>query len=187
MKKIGFFGGSFNPPTIAHFEIVNSAIKEFNLDEIVIVPMGDKYQKEGLIDFKHRYNMLKLLFKNTPKARVSNLQENQTKISYAIDTFNIIDKKYENDERFFIMGFDNFSKINTWKDSEKLLNNRKYIVFAREEFNINNMDANQVKVLNVNKNISSSILRKKIETEEDIKNLTTSSVIKYIEQNGLYK
>ena len=81
MSKIGFFGGSFNPPTLAHFEIVKSALKEANLDKIIIVPMGDKYQKSGLIPFEHRYNMISKMFENDPKVEVSRMQANQKEIS----------------------------------------------------------------------------------------------------------
>lgn len=115
MKRIGFFGGSFNPPTIAHFEIVKSAIEKFHLDKVIVVPMGDKYQKQNLIPFEHRFNMLQQMFNGSPNVEISSMQKNQKKISYAIDCFKEIDEMYKNDDRFFIMGLDNFSKINTWK------------------------------------------------------------------------
>ena len=49
MKKLGFFGGCFNPPTVAHIELIEKAIKENNLDMVYFVPMGDLYKKENLI------------------------------------------------------------------------------------------------------------------------------------------
>ena len=39
MKKLGFFGGCFNPPTVAHIELIEKAIKENNLDMVYFVPM----------------------------------------------------------------------------------------------------------------------------------------------------
>ena len=119
MKKIGFFGGSFNPPTLAHFEIVKSALKEFNLDKVIVVPMGDKYEKQDLISFEDRYNMLLKMFENEEKVEISRMQANQKEVSYAIDCFSKIDKDYSSDERYFIMGLDNFSKIETWKERKK--------------------------------------------------------------------
>ena len=95
MSRIGFFGGSFNPPTLAHFEIVECALKEANLDKIIIVPMGDKYPKKDLALFEHRYNMILKMFENEPKVEVSRMQANQEEISYAIDSFEIIDKEFK--------------------------------------------------------------------------------------------
>ena len=188
MSKIGFFGGSFNPPTIAHFEIVKSALREINLDKIIIVPMGDKYKKNGLVSFEHRYNMIVKMFENEPNVEVSRMQANQKEISYAIDSFEIIDKEYKNDERFFIMGIDNFSKIETWKSNDKLILNRKFIIFQRENYNIQNeLLKNNIKIIDVNNNTSSSLVRQKIKEKEDFNGLITKEVANYINQEELYK
>ena len=169
MSKIGFFGGCFNPPTIAHFEIVQNAISKFNLDKVVIIPMGDKYQKNDLISFEHRFTMLKKMFADNEKVDISRLQANQKEVSYAIDSFKTIDEKYKNDERYFIMGEDNFSKIETWKDGKELLDNRKFIVFER------------------NNTTSSSLIRNRIKTNEDVEDLTFPEITGYIKKEGLYK
>lgn len=47
--KIGFFGGCFNPPTIAHIELANIAIQVAGLDKLFFVPMGNCYKKDELI------------------------------------------------------------------------------------------------------------------------------------------
>ena len=169
MSKLGFFGGCFNPPTLAHFEIVKNAIDNFNLDKVVIVPMGDKYQKQDLISFEHRFNMLQKMFENEEKVEISRMQANQDKISYAIDSFTKIDEEYRDDERYFIMGKDNFSKIETWKDGKNLVKDRKFIVFERKN------------------DTSSSLIRKKIKVEEDIKDLTVPEIMNYIKKEGLYQ
>ena len=64
MKKVGFFGGCFNPPTNIHMELANKLIKEGKLDKVIFVPVNDYYNKENLEKAKHRYNMLKLATKN---------------------------------------------------------------------------------------------------------------------------
>ena len=46
MIKLGFFGGCFNPPTIAHLEIALKAIEIEKLDKVYFVPMGDYYKKD---------------------------------------------------------------------------------------------------------------------------------------------
>lgn len=186
MEKIGFFGGSFNPPTVAHFEIVNSAIKEMNLDKIIVIPMGDKYEKKDLISFNHRYNMLNLLFENNKNVEISNMQNNQKKRTYAIDTFKKINLEYKNSQNFFIMGLDNFSNISNWKDSEELLNYYNFIVFKRNNIEIVNSTKN-VKFLDVNRNISSSLVRDKISNGENINTSISYKVEEYIRKNKLYK
>lgn len=187
MSKIGFFGGSFNPPTLAHFEIVKSALKEVNLDKIVIVPMGDKYQKSGLIPFEHRYNMISRMFENDPKVEISRMQANQKEVSYAIDSFEKIDREYKDDERFFIMGLDNFSNIDKWKAKEKLVLNRNFIVFQRENYNLDENISDNIKLINVNNGTSSSLVRQKIKTKDNYRDFLSDKVVEYIDKEGLYK
>ena len=169
MSKIGFFGGCFNPPTIAHFEIVKNALKEFNLDKVVIVPMGDKYEKKDLISFEHRFEMLQKMFLKEEKVEISQMQENQEKMSYAIDSFEKIEELYPKDDKYFIMGEDNFSKIETWKDGKKLVLNRKFIIFKRENIT------------------SSSLVRKMVKLNHNIEKFTCPEISRYIAQKGLYQ
>ena len=128
--KIGFFGGCFNPPTIAHIELAKLAINQANLDKIIFIPMGNCYPKKKLIDVKYRYEMLKLAIKNEKNMEISDMQFNQKSVSYAIDSFLEIEQKYDV-EKYFIMGEDNFNNIEKWKASDEL---KKYnfIVFERE-------------------------------------------------------
>ena len=65
-KRIGFFGGCFNPVTIAHINLIKETIEKCELDKVYFVPMGDFYLKPELIPAKYRYEMLKLRIKRMP-------------------------------------------------------------------------------------------------------------------------
>ena len=49
MSRLGFFGGSFNPITKAHIDLILEAIDKYSLDKVYFVPMNDKYKKQGLL------------------------------------------------------------------------------------------------------------------------------------------
>lgn len=69
LKKIGFFGGCFNPPTNVHINLAKRLIIEKKIDMVFFVPVGDYYKKQELETAKHRLNMLKLACKNIPRFR----------------------------------------------------------------------------------------------------------------------
>lgn len=167
MKRFGFFGGCFNPPTIAHIELIEKAIKDKNLDMVYFVPMGDLYKKENLIPAFHRVNMLKIAMKE--KMDILNISIDSKKDLKAIDTFRIIEKEFNKSDNYFIMGSDNFENIKFWKDSEELLKNYKYIVLNRED------------------DISSSRVREKIKNNEDVSQFIYRDVEQYILENKLYQ
>jgi len=186
MLKIGFFGGSFNPPTNAHIYLANEAINEFNLDKLIFVPVSDYYQKEGLENGIHRLNMLNLVCDDNPKLEVSDIEFKIGKHLYAIDIFNILKEKYINDDIYYIMGADNFNKISKWKNSQELLNGFKYIILKRRNETLNNFKKNTYILNNSYIDISSTDIRNKIKQKESIEGLLPKKVENYIYNNKLY-
>jgi len=174
--KIGFFGGCFNPVTIAHIKLIENVIKQNKLDKVYFVPMGNsyKYMKTELVDLKYRVEMLELALKDYEKIDVLNILEDESKRMHAIDTFKIIDKMFEKEKRIYIMGSDNYEDMINWKDSDKLFSNYEYIILDRN-------------IESETKNISSSLVREKVNLEESIDGLVPDIVKEYIEKNGLYK
>ncbi len=196
MKKIGFYGGCFNPPTKAHIEMAKKAIKECDLDEVVFVPVGDSYKKQELAQGIDRYNMLKIACEGNEKLKVSDIEIRSSHKYNAIDIFKIISNKYKDDNRFFLMGVDNLSKMSEWKESKKLIENYNYIIFER-----NNIDANLIiennEMLENNKEnfeiiknndykeISSTNIRESIKIGKKPEDIN-EKVYKYIIDNKIY-
>lgn len=185
MQRLGFFGGCFNPPTIAHYELALKAIDIANLDKLYFVPMGDYYKKEELISSEYRFEMLKEMVKNSSKLEVSRIQMDQKKPLKAIDTFRLIQEEFKHSENFFIMGSDNFEKINSWESSDELLKSYNYIVLSRGGFTNDNVII--VQSIDFLEEISSSLVRRRIATESNINGLVTKEVEKYILEKKLYK
>ena len=183
-KKIGFFGGCFNPPTIAHIELANIAIEYAGLDKLIFVPMGNCYQKDELVDFKHRFEMLKIATSKFDKIEISDMQINQEHITYAIDSFKKIDEEYKC-EKYFIMGSANFEKIKNWKSYEEL-KKYKFIIFERNE-TIENTD-NIIHICTKKfKNVSSKLIREQMKNNNENIDFIQKEVLKYIQENKLYK
>lgn len=176
MSKIGFFGGCFNPPTNIHINIANNLIKQGKLDKVIFVPTNDFYKKEGLIEAKHRLNMLKLATKDYPNIEVDDIEIKQNRQLFAVDIFDIIGDspcvaKCCKRDIFMIMGSDNYNKMPTWKDYDKIKDKYNYIVIDREE-----------------KEISSTQIRGMIKSnDKNVKEYLSKEVYDYIIENYLYK
>lgn len=167
--KVGFFGGSFNPPTNVHINLGKELITEGVLDKVIFVPVGDYYQKQDLIPAIHRYNMLKIACKEFESLDVENIACIHQDKLFATDTFELIYKKYDKDsEIYFIMGSDNFEKMPSWKNYEEIKDKYQYIVLNRTE------------------DISSTDIRKKIKRGEKISDYMNPEILEYIKENKLY-
>lgn len=184
--KIGFFGGSFNPPTIAHLDLVKKAIEQYKLDKVYFVPVNNFYQKQDLLDINQRINMLKIMCSNEPKLSISDIEVENNRPLKAIDVFEIIEKKFQGNDIYFLMGEDNYLKMSLWSNYEKL-QTYNYIVFKRTTNTTINKE-NALYITNIKTlNISSSTIREKIKKGEPITNLVTSDIENYIKENKLYK
>lgn len=185
MQRLGFFGGCFNPPTIAHFELALKALDEAKLNKVYFVPMGDYYKKEGLLSAEIRFEMLEEMVKDDSRLEVSRIQMDQKKNLQAIDTFRLINKECRDSENFFIMGSDNYDRIGSWKDAKELLASYDYIVLSRGDFKRDNIIT--IETNDYLQSMSSSLIREKIARGESIKGLVTNNVEKYILEKELYK
>lgn len=185
MQKIGFFGGSFNPPTNAHLTLALKVIEKFNLDKVIFVPMNKHYPKEDLIEEEHRLNMLRIMCEENNKLEVWDIEFKINKKVYAVDIFEIISNLHKEDEVYYIMGSDNYKNLSKWKSNEKL-QNYKYIVLLRDEDTIKKQD--NIFLLEDSKiSISSTIIRENIKNNIEITDFLPKKIEKYIYKNNLYK
>lgn len=196
MAKIGFYGGCFNPPTKAHIELAQRAMREFELDKIVFVPIGDLYEKEKLEKGFHRCKMLEIACQNQKGLEISDIEFKSNRLFKAIDIFELLKEQNKEDEIYFLMGADNFERLPSWKDSDKLINDFNYIVFDRGESKVksiicsNDFFKNHKAKIYIIENdefsdCSSTNIREKIKKGETSKDLN-DEVYTYIKNNNLY-
>lgn len=187
-KKIAFFGGCFNPPTIAHIEIAKMVVEKCELDELYFVPVGNFYEKPELIDIKHRIEMLKRAIGNCSKLKIEDLEAKYNHKLYAIDVFKLLKEKYKNHDIFFVMGEDNYNDLSTWKNYQELKENYKYIIIEREKDAKNIKNEKIIFLKNENfKNISSNKIRIQIEDRKKPESIANNDVWRYIKEKELYK
>lgn len=127
------FGGSFNPPTKAHNEIVSLLIKKFNPKKIILVPVGSLYNKKDLVSFEERLKMLKLMFQNNEKVVISEIEKDGN-FQGTINTLRALSKDYDNIH--FSLGTDQIKVLETWIDYKDLLKEYPLIIFKRDNDDI---------------------------------------------------
>jgi len=196
---IAVFGGSFNPPLNSHFSLAEQVIEEIKeIEKIVLVPVSTRYSKQGLVEDKHRFNMLKIICDKNPKFEVSDIEIKSEKQPYTIQTLENIQKQNLGKDIYFIIGTDNLKELCTWYRADELLEKYKVLVLRRNKDNIKEIISNcslltkykdsiiELKNI-VTIDLSSSIVRKKIKNGESIKYLAPDEVIEYMDKNKLYK
>lgn len=197
-KILAIFGGSFNPPLNSHFSLAQQIVNEYeNIEKVIFVPVNSKYQKEGLLENKHRYNMLKLVCDKNENFIVSDIELKQEKQLHTIETLELLQKQYPNNIICFTIGTDNLKQISTWGEAEKLVTDFKILVLERDEDSMDEIIKKDTFLLehkdsfiklkeNIRSNISSTFVREKIRRGKSIRYLTPDEVYYYIKDNNLY-
>lgn len=133
MKKVGLFGGSFDPFHKGHLTIARVLVEQFELDEFVFIPAfhaPHKLRKNPTSAYD-RFAMLCLATENEPKILVSKVEIEAPERPYSVDTLETLRAERPDAQIFFIMGADSWMDITTWRQWERVLSFSNNIIVTR--------------------------------------------------------
>lgn len=208
--KIGIFGGTFNPIHYGHLRGAEEVRESFELDKVIFIPSGvPPLKNSDVIEGVHRLRMTELAIKDNPYFEVSDYEIKIKEPSYTVNTVAYLKKLYWRDTLLFIIGVDSFFELPLWYKPEELLKMIDFIVMSRPgieeiEHKLENFgfieskeSENIFKIKNSDKRvyyakispfwISSTILRDMIRKNKSVRYLLPDIVIKYLENNKLYR
>jgi len=160
--KIAIFGGSFDPPHIGHETIINEALKQLDIERLIVVPTFlNPFKSDSFLDAKKRFFLLKKLFKNRKNIEISDYEILKNRAVFAIETVKHLQQFYKTSKIYLIIGADNLEKLHLWHSFEELNSMVEFVIANRSGF-LNDNYAN-IKTLNVNINISATNLRDTID------------------------
>ena len=181
------FGGSFDPPHLAHIEIVNRLVVDCY--KLYIFPAKQSPYKvnDPVATADQRLQMCRLAFQSiSPKIEVSNLELNLCSPSYTINTVRWIFNQFPGCELSIIIGEDQGAKLDTWHEFEALQELVTFICFSRSPFDLN-PEIQLAYIDNFNYEISSTELRHVLYHDlEKAKPMLHPHVLDYIQENKLY-
>lgn len=200
MKRYGIMGGTFNPIHLAHLYIAYEAKEQLNLDKVIFMPTGNPPHKKDnkIIDVKYRYNMVKKAIESYEGFVISNYEINKEGYSYTYETLQYLNDKYDECEIYFISGGDSLMSIEKWRRPELILKNCTFVAFNRGIYTKEILNEQKKRLEDkykckitlldvVDMDISSSIIRDRLQEGKRVDFFIPKEVQKYIEENELYK
>ncbi len=138
MKRIAFYGGSFDPPHNGHLQIAEKLTELFALGRFVFVPAFRAPHKKNKnpTSAYHRYAMLCLATSDEPKIRVSTMELDVPERPYTVETLTRLKNELTETQIFFVMGADSWDEITTWREWETVLTLVNIIVITRPGYEI---------------------------------------------------
>src|SRR5437762_4886414 len=133
MKRLAFYGGSFDPVHNGHMAIARALLSRFELDEFVFIPAfhaPHKRRSEPTSAYD-RYAMLCLATQNEPNVYVSKMEIQMPERPFSVETLSRLHEQFPEDQIFFVMGADSWMEITAWREWEKVLTLTNHIVVTR--------------------------------------------------------
>jgi nicotinate-nucleotide adenylyltransferase len=198
--KTGILGGTFNPIHCGHIEMMEKALEEEDLDDILLIPTGDPPHKDkkDLISKYDRYEMCLLSAMSLDNVFVSSIEVEREGTTYTIDTLLELEKRYGIKENiYFIVGADTLFKLETWKDIEKVAKRCIFLAFPREDASFSHIEEEAERLrqehgmdIRIMKShvldVSSSKIREMVNRGSDIERMVPGKVREYIIRNKIY-
>lgn len=205
-KRIGIFGGSFDPVHHGHLQIASSFLNSKLVHQLLILPAPTPPHKTGrkLTPFIHRLKMLEIAFngweniivsdlenrlkeKSVRKIMNENTKTEETSVpSYSIQTITYLQEKYPRKKWFLCIGEDSLLTFHKWYQYEKILEKVTLLVAERPGSNSQNVEAkileNTIFIGHEPVDISSTEFRNLRDGK-----LIPDEVLDYIQSKNLYK
>ncbi|HET6567985.1 MAG TPA: nicotinate (nicotinamide) nucleotide adenylyltransferase [Rhodothermales bacterium] len=188
--KVGLFGGSFDPPHVAHLIVAETVRDQFGLDRVLWIPafIPPHKQENHLVAPGQRLEMTRLATQGNPAFSVLDLEVSRQGISYTVDTIRTLQDENPGVDYALILGGDSLRGFPSWRRPEEILRRVRLIIYDRggeEPLPLprgGRVDVARAPYLE----ISSTDIRSRRSRGQSIRYLVPDPVLSYIETYGLY-
>tara|TARA_B100000586_G_scaffold138282_1_gene100149 strand:- start:4816 stop:5406 length:591 start_codon:yes stop_codon:yes gene_type:complete len=191
--NIGLYFGTFDPIHFGHINIANFLVNNDLVEKVwfVVTPQNPVKSSNNLIDFMHRYEMVKIQVKDNNNLLASDIELNLKRPNYTINSLRYISKTYPNNSFSLIIGEDNFVNFKKWREYKEIMSYYKIYVYPRKtrlKTDMKLIMSNNIEMVKAPLiDLTSTNIRNSINDKDCTKQFISDSVYKYITTNNLYK
>jgi nicotinate-nucleotide adenylyltransferase len=196
LRRIGLFGGAFDPPHRGHMALAQAAVAQFALDCLHIIPTGQAWHKPRVLSpAAHRLAMCRLAFANVPKTLVDDRETLRSGPSYTLDTLRELQSQYRSAQLYLLLGEDQAKALPTWHQWESVVESAIICVAVRAinsgangQFDALKTQIPRLQTLHMAPvPVSATDIRKQRASRQCVDALVFEPVARYIEQHHLYE
>lgn len=191
-RRIALFGGAFDPVHCAHLRAARAAVRKASLDRVVFVPAARSPLKAHAprADDADRLEMLRLAMEGAPCFAVDDFELRRGGVSYSVETVRYFRNKEPGAELFWILGADQFERLEAWHAIGDLAAMVGFLVLARPGFSLRPPAVDGLWFEKIEAPLmeeSSSAIRDRCRRGESLKDWLPRSVEAFISERNLYK
>ncbi len=131
-RRVGIFGGSFDPPHVGHLMLVQDVIDALQLDRMQVVPAATQPLKGSVgTSAADRLALTRLCFATARQVEVDPIEIERGGLSFMVETMEHYVERWPGAALFLVLGADAASALDRWRDPERLLRLAQLVVLDR--------------------------------------------------------
>lgn len=184
-KKIGIYGGTFDPIHCAHLILAREALEQLELDQMIFIPAALSPHKldELPTPAAIRLELLRAAVAGEPRFTIDERELQRPPPSFTIDTVEAFRQVEPDAELFYCLGSDQLAALDTWRRIEELRALVHFVVLDRGTLPL----TTDYPVIRKPIDISSTEIRNRVATGRSIRYLVPSAVEDIIRRRQLYQ
>ena len=198
-KRIGIFGGTFDPPHLGHLILAAEAKDQLNLDRLlwVLTPDPPHKKTQRLTPIEIRYKLIDAALKNEDSFELSRVDLDRPGPHFTLDTVKIIKKQNPKDIIFYIIGGDSLTDFPDWHQAAELLSEVNGLGVMRRPGDHIDLDCLEKRLPGITEKvnfveaplleIASHQIRKRIRESRPFRYYLKPDVYDLIESEGYYR
>ena len=191
MRRIGIFGGSFNPIHNGHAIIASYIMQHGGLDQLwlMVSPQNPLKQPHEMAGELHRLRMTEMVSHRIDGVETSAFEFTMPRPSYTIDTLHALQDKFPDDEFWLVIGADNWAVWDRWRSHDEIIQQFHVLIYPRIGYEVSIPDTLTDRVRVVNAPIielSSTTVRELLSHGQSIAFYVPADVEQYIVKHQLY-
>lgn len=185
LKKIGIFGGTFDPIHAGHLILARDAVEQLELDELLFIPAALSPHKleQTPATADARLEMLRAAIQGEPRFCLDTLELERPAPSYAVDTIEALRTREPSSQFFYLIGEDNVARLSTWHRFAELSKMVQFAVLDRTGLKTEH----PFPTVRRHVDISATDIRNRVARGQSIRYLVPPAVEEIIRRRQLYR
>ena len=184
MRKIGIYGGTFDPIHHAHLILAREALEKLGLEKVIFVPAAvSPFKDAPVASAEKRLAMLRAAIDGETEFVLDDCELRRSPPSYAIDTVEEIRQREEDAEFYYLIGDDNLPDLTRWHRFTELQKMVRFVVLNRTGTQSPHSHVTVPRRID----ISATEIRKRVASGQSIRYFVPTVVEEIIRQGNLYR
>lgn len=197
-QRVGYLGGTFDPPHLGHLIMAHEAFFQLDLDSLrwILTPDPPHKTEQEITDLGLRLKMLQLMVDPIPEFEISMLDIDRKAPHFAADTVEMIKTQDPTADLIYLIGEDSLQDLPEWRDSTRFLDRIDILAVAPRPGIASDLVLlerylpglhSKIRFLDkVMNEISSSLIRSRVENQQPFRHYLPVEVGNFIARNGIY-